>query len=805
MTEPRAAFKELIHSLTGLISAAILVLGATLFYLHFIGFPDWFETVAYKQLEKNGVLLEADGIRLGLRGIEVQNARIDLPRGNTIFEAPKLILSGLPGKNSGRWRFSVVNATLHTGRLLNDSTGDPLPELKHIHAGLETDGTVFILNKGFAEINRVRLNIAGEYRTRPTQTSGSAETGQPFRLWRNLLSSFSEWQFDAVPRLTVRFQLDAEYPDRDTVTLQCSTGGFHIRENSFSGLDADVSLKNTLLDIRQLEIRQSDRRRITAAGQWNIPDQSGQLHLENTLGTADICVLLPEQICNPIRRHTISWGFPGWIADVEVGKPDGQYTLHGRVSCPELSVRETDFENAAAEIKLSPEAIRIPDFKADVTTGGVLQGSAEISLVNPHFNVKLDAFCDPGHSRHFVSPAIAEHLERFRFTQREKWTLECSRSATREWNARGTLAASGKLNYSNTNFDQLNLSFNYKDHTLEFTGIRAVRPEGKLEGSFVVDFKEETIDFYADSTVDPDALLAMAEIRLAPAVRILEFYGPAHLNAAGIYDLNRHASVIHGFLRGENLRIEPFSIDRAETGFSLTGTELQLTDTRLATCGGTISGTTRMLLGSAESRPFKGALLAENINNSLMLRQLAPDSPHAGAAGILNGSIAFDADLEKPFPANLNASGWLAVTQGRLFEIPLLREFTKLARLINPGFDFFSQTELAGMFDIESGTLHTSDLQLKGKALTLTAAGTFNRERGYNMRVRMKPLSEDNPALYKLVKTLSMPVSRLLEFKLEGPLSNPSWSFANIPSARLPNLMNLLRGTENQPADSASE
>jgi hypothetical protein len=128
--------------------------------------------------------------------------------------------------------------------------------------------------------------------------------------------------------------------------------------------------------------------------------------------------------------------------------------------------------------------------------------------------------------------------------------------------------------------------------------------------------------------------------------------------------------------------------------------------------------------------------------------------------------------------------GTIHIEDGRLLEIPIFGGFSRhLARII-PGVAFTSQSDFHSVFRIARGRAVTEQAELQGALLTMQARGAYGFDRSLDFVVEAKLLRKGLVA--EVVRLLTLPVTKLLEYDLTGTLSAPQWIPRNMPKELLP-------------------
>ena len=106
-------------------------------------------------------------------------------------------------------------------------------------------------------------------------------------------------------------------------------------------------------------------------------------------------------------------------------------------------------------------------------------------------------------------------------------------------------------------------------------------------------------------------------------------------------------------------------------------------------------------------------------------------------------------------------------------DLPLFQGFSRLMRRVFPTFTVFSITNLRGNFAITNGVISSEDAYFEGDLLSAKVHGRYVNPTGFDAYIKAQVFREGR--ISKMMLVLTDPLMRLLEMKLEGPLSDPSW------------------------------
>jgi hypothetical protein len=124
-------------------------------------------------------------------------------------------------------------------------------------------------------------------------------------------------------------------------------------------------------------------------------------------------------------------------------------------------------------------------------------------------------------------------------------------------------------------------------------------------------------------------------------------------------------------------------------------------------------------------------------------------------------------------------AGHISVRNGHLFQISLLGGLSQLLSRIYPGLGFAAQTDFTSSFQIRNCKVHMDNASLEGSVLSVSGQGDYYFNDVLNVNVQVQLLRAGLVA--SVIRAVTFPVTKLLEFNLSGTLDNPRWRPVNLP------------------------
>ncbi len=316
---------------------------------------------------------------------------------------------------------------------------------------------------------------------------------------------------------------------------------------------------------------------------------------------------------------------------------------------------------------------------------------------------------------------------------------------------------------------------------LSFDPIVLIREDGLTAGGFSVDFATGDIRFDGYSTCHPGTLARL----IAPSVETLltevRVEGPMRIHAGGTLnsrDFTRQSVTL--FLEGQKIGVKAFLADRIACTARLSGTSWEIHDIAGECYGGGFTGAVDVVAGWTPEKKFDQLQFAveggvQNLDGQALAAAFGRKAPekYAGrfdVAGRVSGVLGGEVPLSK-----LRGAGGVRFREGRLFRLPLFGPLSDfLARFI-PGLDpEASLTNASAEWKLEEGVLASDSIVVGGDVVNLLGHGSYALTNSLAFDIQLKLMKTDT-LFGKAVRTLTLPVSKLFEFRLKGSTDAPRW------------------------------
>ncbi len=395
----------------------------------------------------------------------------------------------------------------------------------------------------------------------------------------------------------------------------------------------------------------------------------------------------------------------------------------------------------------------------------------------------LDLALDPNDFAPFLNSNQLRIARRFGFErERPHFTGSFRRTTRPETNitVAGRLSADS-FTYRGVAIDSMQADLVHTGDTIRLDGWRFARPEGVTTGSLVVPLHQRDIHVSLDSTMHPVAIAGMVSPRLHQAVSLWRFDGPVAMRARGMVDGSGLEEITDLVLEVDGRRMGRGRWIADEAQFTLHAYHGVYATTNLTgrAYDGTFQGTVRVepLPAGPEHRFIVRATLADADFARIALAYA--EAGEAPPSGRVHLTLQVTGLVSDAFGPVTRGSGSLFIKDGAVFRTRLFGGLSELLSRLVPGLGFVAQTDMACTFRIEESAVFSDDIRLEGDVISMRAEGEIEFDGQARMRVEVQLLRRGPVAA--LLRLLTMPVTKLFEFRMTGTLDDPKWRPINLP------------------------
>lgn len=293
------------------------------------------------------------------------------------------------------------------------------------------------------------------------------------------------------------------------------------------------------------------------------------------------------------------------------------------------------------------------------------------------------------------------------------------------------------------------------------------------------DFSRQWVDGEVVSMIEVPALGRIAGMPKGWIPEGWKLGGPVRIYAKGKYGYGAAAAAtdMEVLAEGRDARIGRFHAEEVSLKWIMKGVAHELADVRARMAGGSMTGWASFTPQDGDSPGYRYRLRGEILNAELpRLLDLVRPGHERQMEGRVYGSLELEGTTGSGAVDGIRTGrGRVNITGGRLFTLPLFGGLSKALASRFSGVDMLlTQKEARATFEIADGRIGTRDARIEGDLFSVEGEGKCGLDGSLGFTVKVRPAME-RKGIGPAVRALTMPLSKLLEFRLEGTLSDPAW------------------------------
>lgn len=614
------------------------------------------------------------------------------------------------------------------------------------------------------------------------------------RTLRATLAQASEW----VPSVVaVRRQIELPVPPRldfhaHWVPAQWAQSSAELKATGFRAAyrgavfdrwNAHFRLTNGVLEMPGLSAVQGACRFI-ARGQIVLTNNAlASFHAYSTLPPGTwLCFLpltnlvgaCPVECSGDSRSHFQIWLGPApWAA---IGR-----NITGWAEVNKAVVKDVPIERFFAHVVLDGNVLRLDYTELNLPDLG-FRGKAELNLASLDYEIRGMVAGDP----HVALPWIPEnpaaiirdlgHARDLTVTGRVAGCITNFQAFSIESVGHGE-----QFTFRGVEVGQFDAIMRYSNDVFELRDMVVRRPEGEAKGWVRLDFDRKIICYDAESAIAPHAAAKVLGSNIYEFLSHFRFDGTAFVRSRGTVDYGTFEQTdLQADVHATRAGWDRFLADKVDMHIEAKGQRVTFTNVHGMVYGGNFMGQLAIEnIGSTSSLPrYHLEAWVKNADFNRFVRETGEltKQPYQGT---LSATVSVSGAIGAGMGKTAEGGGKLQIRNGRLFQLPLLGGLSHFLAKIYPGFGFASQTDLSTEFVIADGAVCTDDIELQGNMLSIFGYGCYRFDGKLDFRVQVKLLRRSYPAY--VVRFLTFPVTKLLEFHLSGSVDDPKWRPQNLP------------------------
>jgi len=593
-------------------------------------------------------------------------------------------------------------------------------------------------------------------------------------------------------RVDIEFLIDPQNLAASTLVCTSSITDVVFRDVALSRAEASIRYDYPRLTLEQASLYK-DNQVFCVEGSYALDTRLAQVSVSNQILSKRLLLLLPQRLLEVLTR--IELGFETLpTIDISFGPAHFRELLNhvsGSFNVRNAHYRNLEIESLRGKVSREKDRLELLGLKGMVggqenrgdelgscMTGGDVAGEVFWDASKKEYGVYAEGCFDPNLLLDplYFSKTATNVIRRFRFKEqppsaRVELGQNYSVEGTFFINIQGSAL---DVFVHDVPFTSVSTTVSYKQGILTLDPVAASQGGDVVKGSASLDFKNGLATFDAEGSVSPEAM----EQVIYPGSDLfkdkIRFSGKTAVKARGCVDW-RHmrATDFEAHVEAEHCGLPVAMLDDLSANVTGKGPDIGIHDAAFNIYGGQGSGALSLRLDlRGKEIPYTLDVVLSNVDFSKTMKKLRPEY-NLGVSGNMSGEAHLRSDFSRRFPDGTNGRGRVDVKDGQLADLPLFSGFSKAMRKVIPAFNVFSINSLSGDFEITDGVISSDNAYFDGDFLSAKGQGSYSVYSGFDAHVQAQVFSENR--LSKVLRVITDPFFKLLELKLEGPLSDPSW------------------------------
>jgi hypothetical protein len=775
-------------------------------YLTVVGVPARLIEPRLAWLRENGLNVRIERIRLDiLRGVAAEGlAFYDAPdRPVPMFEAQRVVfnfnpLEWLRGRHGLRrvWLNGAAIRVDTRGTLDSRDSAETL-SLDRANLQVRIEPASVVISRFDTSVLGIKVHGEGTV-LRETAARPRMTLAEMSRLLSSTLKNLPAWlpslaeqlnaiRFDLPPRADFSFTLYPTNPLRTTVSAKIQAGHTQARGVALDAWGVEASLTNGRVRLVSL-FAQAGKQRCDGSGTLELTNRVLEARASSDLPPEYWLRLVPKAWSDQLAKVGIELSGPGafevWLGPAPVKEIPEH--ISGWVSLEKADIHGIWIEKGFAAFQREKELATFT--KIDTVLGkgreqGPVRGTGWYRFDTQEYGARGRSEADP----HILLPITTKNQARvirsFDFRETPPVVdLDISGVVPRpkEFKLAGHVWGTNFTRYG-AEVVSLDTPIAVTNGVLFMTPLQAFRTDGRVEGWLAIDMDNGWADFNATSTVAPYALGAVIDPKAEQILRNYRLEGPARVVAKGRVDYDGWEETdFEGWVEGEKMGIHWMLADRASFHIRGVGTRLDFTDVEGEIYDGTFAGSASFEnIEQPTNTQYEISGYLENLDFLQLVRSLTNGPAGDPYTGRLTASTIVRGIIGAGRGDTVVGEGRLKITEGHLFQLPIFGGLSSLLSKIYPGFGFATQTAFESSFTVANRQFHSNDAFLKGTMLSISGQGDYYMDSRVDVNVQVQLLRSGS--LASVLRLITYPVTKLLEFHLGGTLKDPHWRPINLP------------------------
>ncbi len=471
---------------------------------------------------------------------------------------------------------------------------------------------------------------------------------------------------------------------------------------------------------------------------------------------------------------------PDWRAEVQP-----TLRLQGEFRGGHCAFRNVSATSARSHFTYSNQVWHLPDLVATRPEGRIELTHIADDRTRDYF-FKVHSTIDIQALRPLVEPERQRVFDQIEFTSPPVIDGEISG----RWQALEKIAIKAQVACSNFTFRgetattfQTTLQFTNKFLTLNDATLRREAEQHFAIPGVGIDFAEKVVYLTNGfGVMDPMVVTRAIGPKTARAVEPYRFMKPPAVRVSGMIPIDDIEKVgLHFDVDGGPFQWWRFNISHLTGRVDWVEQTLMLTNIQAAFYEGQAAGWALFDFAPDRGTDFSFDMSTTNSNLHLLMADLSPGTNHLEGTlkGRLNITHANTDDWQ-----SWQGGGKVRLRDGLIWDIPIFGIFSKALNMFWSGLGNSRASDGSATFTITNSLIHSSNLEIRSTGFRMQYDGTVDFKGRVDARMEAE-LLRDFWGIGRLLSYAFKPLTKLLEYKVTGTLSDPKTEPLYVPKLLL--------------------
>ncbi len=329
---------------------------------------------------------------------------------------------------------------------------------------------------------------------------------------------------------------------------------------------------------------------------------------------------------------------------------------------------------------------------------------------------------------------------------------------------------------------------------LDVRHVVALLDHGSIMGRVQCDFRAGNVTVDFNGTTAPITPADIVGVSIPDILREFQFAGPTKWKVQGPVNYRGDGTTdLQMYCEGQQVAFRDIGAGRIDLTARYDGSILDFNKIEASIFEGKINGAFAIETGLTDTAPtYRFDLLMDRLDFRMLIAAITLESNPAFYEGLFSMNITGAGQAVIDWWPALKADGDMRIREGRLFRLPLFGGLSQILTRIIPGLDVvLMQTRANADFTLANNRLNVSEGRIQGEVFNVEGHGVYTFGEDLDFQVQLK-LMRDHTLLGGAVRTITFPLSKLFEFRLDGTLDKPRWYPVNFSSDLLRRIRDII-------------